>query len=166
MKADWAHYLSAVKCNDNKTLLTLLSRAGTGFDCASKKEMQQILQLGVNPERIIFAAPRKAEDHINYAHEHGIDKIVVDSEDELRKLAEIVPSATIFLRLRADDPTSRVRLSEKFGSDLLEARGILQVFGRRLVSQSYWYLLSCGIGCFGSRSLRKSYRNGPGSLRL
>ncbi|KAH2861803.1 hypothetical protein KXV31_007167, partial [Aspergillus fumigatus] len=117
----------AVKCNDNKTLLTLLSRAGTGFDCASKKEMQQILQLGVNPERIIFAAPRKAEDHINYAHEHGIDKIVVDSEDELRKLAEIVPSATIFLRLRADDPTSRVRLSEKFGSDLLEARGILQV---------------------------------------
>ncbi|KAH2126606.1 hypothetical protein KXV35_006158 [Aspergillus fumigatus] len=69
--------------------------------------MQQILQLGVNPERIIFAAPRKAEDHINYAHEHGIDKIVVDSEDELRKLAEIVPSATIFLRLRADDPTSR-----------------------------------------------------------
>ncbi|KAH1892128.1 hypothetical protein KXV57_004292, partial [Aspergillus fumigatus] len=117
----------AVKCNDNKTLLTLLSRAGTGFDCASKKEMQQILQLGVNPERIIFAAPRKAEDHINYAHEHGIDKIVVDSEDELRKLAEIVPSAMIFLRLRADDPTSRVRLSEKFGSDLLEARGILQV---------------------------------------
>jgi ornithine decarboxylase len=89
--------------------------------------MQQILQLGVNPERIIFAAPRKAEDHINYAHEHGIGKIVVDSEDELRKLAEIVPSATVFLRLRVDDPTSRVRLSEKFGLDLLEARGILQV---------------------------------------
>jgi ornithine decarboxylase len=60
-----------------------LSRARTRFDYALKKEMQQILQLGVNPKRIIFAAPRKAEDHINYAHEHGISKIVVDSKDEL-----------------------------------------------------------------------------------
>jgi ornithine decarboxylase len=72
-----------VKCNDNKTLLTLLLRARTGFDCASKKEMQQILQLSVNPKRIIFAAPWKAEDHINYTHKHGIGKIVVDSKDEL-----------------------------------------------------------------------------------
>lgn len=87
--------------------------------------MQQILQLGVNPERIIFAAPWKAEDHINYAHEHGINKIVVDSEDELRKLAEIIPLVMIFLWLQADDPTSRVHLSEKFRLDLLEARGIL-----------------------------------------
>jgi ornithine decarboxylase len=83
MEADWVHYISAVKCNDNKTLLTLLSRARTGFDCASKKEMQQILQLGVNPQRIIFTSPQKTEDHINYAREHGIGKIVVDSEDEL-----------------------------------------------------------------------------------
>lgn len=107
--------------------MTLLSRAGTRFNYALKKEIQQILQLGINPKRIIFAAPQKAEDHINYAHEHRINKIVVDSEDELRKLAEIIPSATIFLWLWADDPTSRVHLSEKFGSDLLKARGILQV---------------------------------------
>jgi ornithine decarboxylase len=33
----------------------------------------------------------------------------------------------VFLRLRADDPTSQVCLSEKFGLDLPEARGILQV---------------------------------------
>ncbi|KAF7139752.1 hypothetical protein CNMCM5793_007953 [Aspergillus hiratsukae] len=89
--------------------------------------MQQILQLGVSPERIIFASPRKTEDHITYAHEQGIDKIVIDSEDELRKLAKIVPTATVFLRLRADDPTSRVRLSEKFGLDVPEARVMLQV---------------------------------------
>lgn len=108
-------------------MLTLLSRAGTRFNYALKKEIQQILQLGINPKRIIFAAPQKAEDHINYAHEHRINKIVVDSEDELRKLAEIIPSATIFLWLWADDPTSQVHLSEKFGSDLLKARGILQV---------------------------------------
>jgi ornithine decarboxylase len=52
---------------------------------------------------------------------------VVDSKDELWKLAEIVPSATVFLWLWADDPTSWVYLSEKFRLDLLEARGILQV---------------------------------------
>ncbi|KAF7172633.1 hypothetical protein CNMCM6106_006777 [Aspergillus hiratsukae] len=98
-----------------------------GFDCASKKEMQQILQLGVSPKRIIFASPRKTEDHITYTHEQGIDKIVIDSEDELRELAKIVPSATVFLRLRADNPTSRVRLSEKFGLDVPEARVMLQV---------------------------------------
>jgi ornithine decarboxylase len=89
--------------------------------------MQQILQLGVNLQRIIFTSPQKTEDHINYAREHGISKIVVDSEDELRKLAEIVPSATVFLRLQADNPTSQVHLSEKFSLDLPKARGILQV---------------------------------------
>ncbi|GCB27621.1 ornithine decarboxylase [Aspergillus awamori] len=57
----------------------------------------------------------------------ALKKIVVDSEDELRKLSEIVPSATVFFRLRADDPTSRVRLSEKFGLGVPEARAILQV---------------------------------------
>jgi ornithine decarboxylase len=52
---------------------------------------------------------------------------VVDSEDELWKLAEIVPSAMVFLRLQADNLTSQVHLLEKFGLDLPEARGILQV---------------------------------------
>lgn len=127
MKADRLHHILAVKCNDNKTLLTLLSRARTSFNCASQKEMQQILQLGVSPKRIIFASPQKTEDHINYAYEHGIGKIVVNSEDELQKLAEIIPSATVFLQLRADDPTSQVRLSEKFGLVPPEARCILQV---------------------------------------
>ncbi|PYH75630.1 putative ornithine decarboxylase [Aspergillus uvarum CBS 121591] len=117
----------AVKCNDNKTLLALLAGKGLGFDCASQKEMQQILQCAVDPEDIIFASPQKAENHILYAHEQRIQKTVVDSEEELRKLARLAPSMKVFLRLQADDPTARVRLSKKYGMSFQEAIKLLAI---------------------------------------
>ena len=52
-----AHY--AVKCNSDKLIIKLLAYLGAGFDCASKNEIEMILDLGVSPDRIIYANPCK-----------------------------------------------------------------------------------------------------------
>lgn len=41
---------TAVKCNDDKLLVSMLAALGTGFDCASKAEIQLVTSLGVRPE--------------------------------------------------------------------------------------------------------------------
>ncbi|KAK5016459.1 Ornithine decarboxylase, partial [Cryomyces antarcticus] len=46
------HY--AVKCNPDPQVLRLLAGLGTGFDCASKAEIEQVLNMGVDPSRIIY----------------------------------------------------------------------------------------------------------------
>ncbi len=43
----------AIKCNTDPMLLKLLSFLGTGFDCASEHEIKTILDLGVQPDRIM-----------------------------------------------------------------------------------------------------------------
>ena len=56
--------VSAVKCNYDPVLLQTLAALGTGFDCASKQEIVTILDLGVDPSRIIYANPCKQNSHI------------------------------------------------------------------------------------------------------
>ena len=59
-------YLSniAVKYNDDPVLLRCLANLGTGFDCASKMEINTVLDLGVQPNNIIFANPCKQQSHL------------------------------------------------------------------------------------------------------
>lgn len=42
--------VAAVKCNDDKLLLRTLAALGTGFDCASRGEIELVTSLGVAPE--------------------------------------------------------------------------------------------------------------------
>ena len=56
-----------MKCNYDPTLLRTLASLGTGFDCASKQEIVTILNLGVDPSRIIYANPCKQNSHIRLA---------------------------------------------------------------------------------------------------
>ena len=54
----------AVKCNPDHQVVSILASLGTGFDCASKAEMRQVLDLGVSPDRIIYAHPCKPASHL------------------------------------------------------------------------------------------------------
>lgn len=49
----------AVKCNPDELILKLLAKLGCNFDCASKNEIAKIINLGVSPDRIIYAHPCK-----------------------------------------------------------------------------------------------------------
>jgi len=110
------HY--AVKCNTDQMLLKLLAYLGAGFDCASKNEIQTVLDLGVSPHRIIFANPCKQASFIKYANKVGVNYMTFDNEHELYKIREHHPNAKIVLRIITDDKNAVCRFSMKFGADM------------------------------------------------
>ncbi|KAI4093216.1 MAG: hypothetical protein LQ348_002446 [Seirophora lacunosa] len=119
------HY--AVKCNPDTEVLRLLAALGTGFDCASKAEIEQVLTLGVDPSRIIYAQPCKTKSYVRYAAEHGVRQMTFDNSDELYKTKAHFPDAELFLRILTDDSSSLCRLSLKFGASLDCTRELLQL---------------------------------------
>uniref|UniRef100_A0A673UKL4 Antizyme inhibitor 2 n=1 Tax=Suricata suricatta TaxID=37032 RepID=A0A673UKL4_SURSU len=108
----------AVKCNNSIWVLRVLASLGTGFDCASQLELEQVLGLGVAPSRIIYANPCKPVSHIQYAARHGVQLLTFDSEEELTKVAQHYPGARLVLRLWTQDSESVFPLSAKFGASL------------------------------------------------
>ncbi|PSR85824.1 ornithine decarboxylase [Coniella lustricola] len=116
----------AVKCNPDTQLLRLLASLGTGFDCASKTEIEQVLNLGVSPERIIYAQPCKTNSYVRYVANQGVRQMTFDNADELRKIAKLYPAAELFLRIHTDDSSSLCRLSLKFGASMDMTQGLLQ----------------------------------------
>ncbi|KAL8843515.1 MAG: hypothetical protein Q9170_000019 [Blastenia crenularia] len=119
------HY--AVKCNPDTEVLRLLAALGTGFDCASKAEIEQVLALGVDPSRIIYAQPCKTKSYVRYAAQHGVKQMTFDNVDELYKTKAHFPNAELFLRILTDDSSSLCRLSLKFGASLDCTRQLLQL---------------------------------------
>ena len=99
-------------------MLRLLAGLGTGFDCASKAEIEQVLSLGVDPSRIIYAQPCKTKSYVRFAAELGVKQMTFDNSDELYKIKRFFPDAELLLRILTDDSTSLCRLSDKFGASL------------------------------------------------
>ena len=99
-------------------MLRLLAGLGTGFDCASKAEIEQVLSLGVDPSRIIYAQPCKTKSYVRFAAELGVKQMTFDNSDELYKIKRFFPDAELLLRILTDDSTSLCRLSDKFGVSL------------------------------------------------
>lgn len=85
------HY--AVKCNDDINVLKILASIGCSFDCASLWEIEKILSLNVNAERVIFANTTKPSSHIEYARERNVRFLTFDNEDEILKIQKVYPSA-------------------------------------------------------------------------
>lgn len=115
----------AVKCNPDPQLLRLLASLGTGFDCASKTEIEQVLNMGVSPERVIYAQPCKTNSYVRYVAAQGVSQMTFDNDDELRKIAKLYPGAELFLRIHTDDSSSLCRLSLKFGASMDMTEGLL-----------------------------------------
>ena len=89
----------AVKCNNDPAILQTLALLGTGFDCASRAEIEQVLQMGVSPERIIFANPCKIKSHVMFAKQNKVAMMTFDDEHELEKIKKIYPEAKLVLRI-------------------------------------------------------------------
>ncbi|KAL9948921.1 Ornithine decarboxylase [Verticillium nonalfalfae] len=106
----------AVKCNPDPRVIELLAALGTGFDCASKWEIDQILNMGLAPERIIYAQPCKTNSYLRYVKTQGVKQMTFDNADELYKIAKLYPGAELFLRIMTDDESSLCRFSMKFGA--------------------------------------------------
>ena len=116
-----------MKCNPDPLVVRLLAELGTGFDCASKNEIQQVLDVGIDPSRIIYAQTCKTKSYMRYAAEVGVRKMTFDSPDELYKTKQFFPEAELFLRISADDTASLCRLSLKFGASLDCTQSLLEL---------------------------------------
>lgn len=108
----------AVKCNPCDAIIALLNKLGAGFDCASKGEIAQVLNLGVKPENIIYANPVKNSQHLQYARAEDVDLLTFDSENELDKIKLYHPKAELLIRIKVDDSKSVCKFSCKFGVDI------------------------------------------------
>lgn len=117
----------AVKCNPDAQVLRLLAELGTGFDCASKQEIQQVLDMGVDAGRIIYANPCKTNSYVRYAAKQQVKQMTFDNAEELHKVKQCFPEAELFLRISTDDESSVCRLSLKFGAALDSVPALLDL---------------------------------------
>uniref|UniRef100_A0A646QEW9 ornithine decarboxylase n=1 Tax=Hemiscolopendra marginata TaxID=943146 RepID=A0A646QEW9_9MYRI len=135
----------AVKCNDTTTVLEVLASLGTGFDCASKSEIQKVMDLGIDPSRIIYANPCKTASFIKYAAKQGVSLMTFDNEAELYKVKTLYPDAQMVLRIRYD-AEAQCPLGIKFGVEPSQAPQLLKVakeLGINVVGVSF----HVGSGC-------------------
>ncbi|RZC39964.1 ornithine decarboxylase 1-like, partial [Asbolus verrucosus] len=137
----------AVKCNDSLTVLEVLAALGTGFDCASKGEINKVLALGVSPSRVIFANPAKVSSHIRHAAAAGVSTMTFDNETELHKVKSLFPDAKMVIRIRCDAADAQCPLGMKFGCDAVaDAPHLLQV-ARSLGVDVVGVSFHVGSGC-------------------
>lgn len=124
---DLANFHAAVKSNPDLQVLQLLGQLGTGFDCASKTEIDAVLSLGIEPGRIIYAQPCKTISYLRHASDRGVSKMTFDNLDELHKIKKWFPDAELFLRISCDDSDALVKLSMKFGASMSSVPGLLKL---------------------------------------
>jgi len=116
----------AVKCNNDPGILQVLAALGTGFDCASKAEIEQVLAMGVDPSRIVYANPCKMRSHIKYAREENVAKMTFDNEEELLKIKEFYPDAQLIIRILPPPSKAVCNLGCKYGVHPEEALDLLK----------------------------------------
>jgi ornithine decarboxylase len=88
-----------------------------GFDCASDREIQEVVPL-VSPHKIIYAQPCKKVEDIRLAAARGVELTVVDSVEEVEKLADAGWRGGVLTRLLVQDKGSKQPFSKKFGAPL------------------------------------------------
>ena len=134
----------AVKCNPEPVLLRWLSEANYGFDCASAREIEIVLDSakdqrskdqrskgqGAKSQDIVFANPCKKREDILYAKEVGIQTTVVDSVEEVHKLAMCGWKGNSLIRIMVQDSGSKMPFSAKFGCPLAQVEKIHRVAQR------------------------------------
>lgn len=148
----------AVKCNPDPKVLKLLSELGTGFDCASKAEIEQVLDLGLAPERVIYAQPCKTNSYVRYVRSVGVKQMTFDNADELHKIAKLYPGAELFLRIMTDDASSQCRLSMKFGAPMDITESLLAL-ARRLGLNVVGVSFHVGSGASDPMAFLKAIRD-------
>ena len=124
--ADIRHMVCfSVKSCPTLGILSVLARAGSGFDIVSGGELARVLRAGGEARNVVFAGVAKGDDEIIAALEAGIRMFNVESEAELENLDRLAGAsgriADFALRLNPDvdagshAKTTTGRKENKFG---------------------------------------------------
>lgn len=115
----------AVKANPDIEILRYLNKLMLGFEIASEGELEMLSSIGVEPSRIISSNPVKSLKFLDIAASYGVNRFSFDSEEEVKKLARIIPGCSVYVRLSVPNEGSEWPLSKKFGLELEEALSLL-----------------------------------------
>jgi ornithine decarboxylase len=150
------HPFYAVKCNPDYSILRTIQYMGGHFDCASKAEIEVLLNMGVDPKtQIIFANPCKQISHIKYARDVGVSMTTVDNEAELYKIKDHWPTAGVVIRIGVDDSQSLCRFSSKFGASLETCATLIKIC-KELQLNLIGVSFHVGSGCYDVTSFKKA----------
>lgn len=144
----------AVKCNPEPLLLKWLSSSGTGFDCASAREIEAVKAVDANAD-IIFANPCKKREDIYYAIDSGVTTTVVDSSEEIDKLVSCNWTYDSLIRIRVEDSGSKMPFGTKFGTSAENVKGLVDYAkskGQNISGISF----HVGSGCEDASQYRKA----------
>ncbi|HEU4997862.1 MAG TPA: type III PLP-dependent enzyme [Lapillicoccus sp.] len=119
------HY--AVKANPHPDVLAAVVAAGANFDVASPAEVRACLAAGAAPDDLVYSNPMKRRDHIAESAALGVRIFVVDSPDEVRKVADAAPGSAVLCRLVTSGDGSDWPLSRKYGCSVGQAVEILRL---------------------------------------
>ena len=122
----WATIYYAVKANPDDAVISLLRDLGSNFDVASRYELDQLLRLGISPDRMSFGNTIKKEKDIAYFYEKGVRLFVTDSINDVDKLSRAAPGSKVFFRLLTEGLGADWPLSKKFGSHPDLARQLIK----------------------------------------
>jgi ornithine decarboxylase len=151
------HPMYAVKSNPDINIIRALHYLGTGFDCASQAELEEVRSIGAKAENIIYANPCKGKEHILYAKQHGFDTMTFDNAAELDKIISLHPAAKLVIRILPDDRYSLMPFGTKFGASFDESCKLIQrckELGATLVGVSF----HVGSGCYSSQAWHDAIR--------
>ncbi|MBB6061750.1 ornithine decarboxylase [Thermosipho japonicus] len=118
----------AVKANSHIEILKLLRDLGSYFDVASRPEIEKLLSIGVEPERMSFGNTIKKSSDIAFAYEKGIKMFAVDSEMEIEKIAKNAPNSNIYVRISTNgmEDDADWPLTKKFGTSVDHAISLVK----------------------------------------
>lgn len=131
-KARKSQIFYALKANSNLSLLQMLVKLDSGFDCVSIGEVKRALRAGAKPYKIIFSGVAKTEEELKEALDYDILYINLESESELLLLENVAKKlnvkARISIRVNPDvdaktHPYISTGLNEnKFGVEIEQAK--------------------------------------------
>lgn len=121
----------AVKANPAPELLRLVLERGGCFDVASPNEIAACFAIGARASQISFGNTIKKRTDIQRAYDQGVRLFAFDSEQELDKLTDVAPGATVFCRVLCDGSGADWPLSRKFGCEPSEAERLLLLAASR-----------------------------------
>ena len=148
----------AVKANSSLGILSLLAKAGSGFDIVSAGELFRVLQAGGDPKKVVFSGVGKTAAEVEYALGQGIHSFNCESEAELSLIDALAGrmglKAEFAVRVNPDvDAATHPYIStglrdHKFGVDIAEVEA---VYDR---ARSLGNLEATGVSChIGSQLL-------------
>jgi ornithine decarboxylase len=126
----------ALKANSDPKVLTYLDSLGCGFEAASAYEVKLLVDLGVDPNKIVYGTSIKPAEHITQAYYAGVKRFAADSKEEIEKLAKAAPGTKVFIRTIVDDAGSVFMMSERFGTPASTVKDLI-LYARHLGLKIY-----------------------------